>query len=183
MKLTDAARFEGRFRFLSGKRRDLPEDPHLTAWLKEISSSQPNEPRACRKIKAAEPGKVVRLPTATPTLVLNIPNERYTKNGLGLELKEAIVALHKLASCQAPISTWTGFVIPVGGNSPLMRFRRPGAAMMGHWSPTSFTQYRRQADRVRMSNDAGAMIPVFRDQAENAEVSARCLTEPAEGRT
>ncbi|WP_331086176.1 hypothetical protein [Phenylobacterium sp.] len=48
-----------------------------------------------------------------------------------------------------------------------------GAAMMGHRSPSSFVQYRRQADRIRLSDAAAARVARLREQAGNAA----CKTE------
>jgi integrase len=189
VKLTKAARGNGRFSFLSGKRFvpvDLPEDPALTAWLAEIPDMQPDEPRQGRKVDAASADSVIRLKTAPPTLVFNLENKRYTEDGLGLELKKAIVALQAAGKLPAAnfdlhgLRHTRGVEIALSGASDAQ-----GAAMMGHWSPTSFAQYRRQADRVRMSDDAGALVLAFRDQGVNThvsnQVSNKCLTEPTDG--
>lgn len=49
-----------------------------------------------------------------------------------------------------------------------------GAAMMGHGSPSSFVQYRRQADSIRLSDAAAARVVRLREQAENARCKTDC---------
>jgi len=45
-----------------------------------------------------------------------------------------------------------------------------GAAMMGHASPNSFAQYRRQADRILLSDSASEKVTRMRERRENAKV-------------
>ena len=177
--LTEGARRGGRFSFLSGKRKvlvDIPEDPILTVWLARVPNRQPDEPRRGRK---DPPRGVVRLQTRS--LVFNLSNERYTEDGLGLELGKLLAAMCKRGELDSDqydlhgLRHTRGVEIALSGCSDAQ-----GAAMMGHRSPSSFAQYRRQASKVRLSDDAGAKVIEFRaeglESAVSNPVSTKCQT-------
>jgi integrase len=46
-----------------------------------------------------------------------------------------------------------------------------GAALMGHHSPSSFATYRRQADRIRLADDAAEKIAQLRERLKNEAVN------------
>ena len=162
------ARQDGHFRFVSGKRRilvDAPEDPELTRWLDATPAMQPPSPWQAAQDRR---NGITRLPA--PTLVYNRSGDRYTEDGLGQELRKLINALQKAAAIPAEkydfhgLRHTRGVEIATAGCTDAQ-----GAAMLGHGSPSSFSTYRRQADRIRMSNDGQAKITALREQAENGK--------------
>lgn len=172
--LSDKARADGRFRFLSGKRRvpvDAPEDPELTRWLDEIPAAQPDDPRAGRKL----PANVTRLPPTT--LVFNLANERYSEDGLGLELGKLMAALHLANTIDSPAYDLHGLRHTRGVELALAGCTdAQGAALLGHASPSSFAQYRRQADRIRLADDGAAKVIQLRRQNAPAPVATESAT-------
>ena len=167
-----SARQDGTLSYLSGKRRVLvqvPEDPELTRWLDTTPATQP--PSAWQAAQDRRNG-VTRLPA--PTLVYNRSADRYTEDGLGLELRKLITKLQKDGEV-APgafdfhgLRHTRGVEIALAGCSDAQ-----GAAMLGHGSPSSFSIYRRQADRIRMGADGQAKITALREQARNEKRNER----------
>ncbi|RAK52612.1 tyrosine-type recombinase/integrase [Phenylobacterium deserti] len=179
------AREAGRVRFMSGKRRirvDVPEDPRLTAWLGRTPESPPDRPRRGRKARPGEP----RL--ATTTLVYNVAGRPYTEDGLALELRKLVARLHQNGAIDSGdydlhgLRHTRGVELALAGCSDA-----EGAAMMGHGSASSFAQYRRQADRIRLADAAEARLAARRgaapEQAANEKCNEACnqsATEPLE---
>lgn len=166
-----SARQHGRFQYVSGKRRvrvDVIEDTELGRWLARTPDAPPDEPRRGRKVKAEA------APIATTTLVYSVSGRPYTEDGLALELRKLVAKLHKEGPLESDrydlhgLRHTRGVELALAGCSDA-----EGAAMMGHGSPSSFVQYRRQADRIRLSDAAAARVVRLREQAENAG----CKTE------
>lgn len=160
-----SARQDGRFQYVSGKRRvrvDVIEDPELGRWLARTPDAPPAEPRQGRKVKSDA------APVATTTLVYNVSGRPYTEDGLALELRKLVAKLHEAGRLDSPrydlhgLRHTRGVELALAGCSDA-----EGAAMMGHGGPSSFMQYRRQADRVRLSDTASARVAKLREQAEN----------------
>jgi integrase len=161
--ISRSARKGGRFRFISGKRKvrvDVPEDPLLTGWLDGTPDEPPEIPRAGRKLSAGG-----RAPSPT-TLVYNIAGRPYTEDGLGQELAKLVRSLYAAGALDSDrydlhgLRHTCGVELALAGCSDA-----EGAAMMGHSSPHSFSQYRRQADRSRLSDTAAARLAALREQA------------------
>ncbi|HEY8572834.1 hypothetical protein [Phenylobacterium sp.] len=162
VRMPRSARQDGRFRFLSGKRRifvDIPEDAHLTRWLSLTPDSPPSTPRQGRKLPKAggefEPS----------TLVYNLSGRPYTEDGLGQELAKLIELLAAEGRIRGKgydlhgLRHTRGVELALSGCSDA-----EGAAMMGHGSPSSFVQYRRQADRSRLSDAADRRLAAERSK-------------------
>lgn len=169
--LPRSARQGGRFQFVSGKRRvrvDVMEDPELGRWLARTPDAPPVEPRRGRKVQADA------APVATTTLVYNVAGRPYTEDGLALELRKLVAKLHAAGQLDSErydlhgLRHTRGVELALAGCSDA-----EGAAMMGHGGPSSFMQYRRQADRVRLADTASARVAKLRERTENAE----CKTE------
>jgi len=173
VKLPRSARKDGRLMFLSGKRRvpvDIPEDPQLTSWLDQTPETQP-----LTRWQAAEDLRkgVTRLPATT--LVYNRSSERYTEDGVGQELAKLIGKLHREKRLQTADFDFHGLRHTRGVEAALAGCTdAQGAALLGHGSPNSFAQYRRQADRIRMSDDAHIKITNLREQDRNRKVQRDC---------
>ena len=162
-----AARQSGQFRYLSGKRKvpvDVPEDEKLTFWLAATPAAQPKKDW---KLKEERRTGVVQLPPRT--LVYSFRtykksgSSRYTGSGLQQELGNIVARLFKEGRIDSDrydshgLRHTRGVEIALAGATDAQ-----GAAMMGHSSPNSFAQYRRQADRLRMSRDGQALIDAMR---------------------
>ncbi len=165
------ARQDGRFRYMSGKRRvwvDVPEDPELARWLDATPDAPPERPRRGRKLKA---GQTAVTPT---TLVYSLTGRPYTEDGLALELRKLVSALHRSGALDSDrydlhgLRHTRGVELALAGCSDA-----EGAAMMGHGSASSFVQYRRQADRVRLANAAAARVSRLREEVADE----KCKTE------
>ncbi|MDR3510684.1 MAG: hypothetical protein P4L73_03560 [Caulobacteraceae bacterium] len=170
VKIAAAARQAGRIRFLSGKKRvlvDVAEDPELTAWLSATPAAQPETPRRGRK----SPANVTVLPPRT--LVYTLRNLRYSEDGLGLELGKIVSKLHEAGAIDSDRYDLHGLRHTRGVELALAGCTdAEGAAMMGHHNAASFVQYRRQADRIQLSdNAAGKVIELRRAAAESAAVN------------
>lgn len=159
------ARNNGRFQYMSGKRRvrvDVPEDPRLTRWLDSTPDTPAPSARRGRKIAAGA------APMPTTTLVYNVAGRPYTEDGLALELRKLVAKLHEAGRIDSDrydlhgLRHTRGVELALAGCSDA-----EGAAMMGHGSSSSFVQYRRQADRIRLSDAAAARLTAQREQAEN----------------
>jgi integrase len=169
----------GRVRFKSGKRKvpvDIREDPHLTSWLERIPAAQPQEPRRGRKVAGETP--------APMTLVFNLANRPYTEDGLGQELADVVVALHGAGKIDSDAYGLHGLRHTRGVELALAGCTdAQGAAMMGHASASSFAQYRRQADRIMMSDDGADKVIRLRERTPNGnvqnELQNSCKTDPA----
>lgn len=160
--LTIAARRNGRFAFLSGKRKvpvDMPEDAALTRWL-----------------------------DATPKngliIAYNLDGRAYTQDGFALELRKLVTRLYKAGRLDSADYGVHGLRHTFGVEAALSGVTdAEGAALMGHRSAHSFAQYRRQADRIRLSDNAAGKIRQLRERAQNADVQNElpnsCKTDPA----
>ena len=159
------ARQDGRFQYLSGKRKirvDVPEDPELSRWLARTPDMPPTDPRRGRKVRPDA------APVAPTTLVYNVAGRPYSEDGVGLEVGKLVAALHRAGRLDSDrydlhgLRHTRGVELAQAGCSDA-----EGAAMMGHASPSCFAQYRRQADRIRLSDAAAAQIASLREQAGN----------------
>jgi len=147
VRLTPAARRDGRIQFTSGKRKvrvDIPEDAQLTHWMEII----PPPPKTRE---------------ADGALVYGMRRAAYTEDGLSQELAKLVARLHSAGKIDAPnydlhgLRHTRGVELALAGCSDAQ-----GAAQMGHASASSFAQYRRQADRIRMADDAAALLTKHR---------------------
>ena len=99
----------------------------------------------------------------------------YTEDGLALELRKLVAKFHEAGRLDSNrydlhgLRHTRGVELALAGCSDA-----EGAAMMGHGGPSSFTQYRRQADRVRLSDAASARVVKLREQAGNEECNETC---------
>ena len=104
------------------------------------------------------------------TLVYNVAGRPYTEDGLALELRKLVARLHEAGALDSDrydlhgLRHTRGVELALAGCSDA-----EGAAMMGHGGASSFMQYRRQADRVRLSDAASARVAKLREQAGNEE--------------
>lgn len=161
-----AARQAGQFRYLSGKRKvpvDVPEDAKLTHWLDTTPAAQP---KTAWKLKEEKRTGVVSMPPRTLVYAQRYrkgSGGRYTGSGLQQELGNLVSRLHADGIIDSDrydshgLRHTRGVEIALAGATDAQ-----GAAMMGHGSPNSFAQYRRQADRMRMSRDGQALIDAMR---------------------
>jgi integrase len=156
VRLADDALQNGRLVIETGKRRvtvDLPVDPALTVWLERIPSVPAPHPLRTR------PAPAVR-PTA---LIFNMAGQPYSEDGLGQELVKFVEALHREGLVDSPrydlhgLRHTRGVELALAGCSDA-----EGAAMLGHRSASSFARYRRQAERVRLTDRAAARLEAFR---------------------
>jgi integrase len=164
VRLTQAARRDGRIAWLSGKRKvpvNMPEDPELTSWLQLLPSAQPPS-RWQRHIERSS--GVARMPPAT--LVYNTRNRAYTEDGLGQELAKIVEALHLAGELDSSAYDFHGLRHTFGVEAALAGCSdAQGQALMGHNSANSFATYRRQAGRLRMSDEGAALITALREKA------------------
>jgi integrase len=162
VRLPQAARQEGRISWLSGKRKvlvDMPEDPLLTDWLERTPAQQPLS--KWQKHVQRKTG-VVRL---TRTLVFNTRNRPYTEDGLGQELAQLVSSLHEAGRVDSACYDLHGLRHTFGVELALAGATdAQGAALMGHGSPNSFATYRRQASRLRLSDEGAALIQAMREK-------------------
>ena len=147
------ARSGGRFAYVSGKRQvrvDIPEDARLSHWLDRLPAAPPVSVRLAKAIRRGAAS------AAPATIVFNRMGKPYTEDGLGQELAKVIADLHAQRCIDGKrydlhgLRHTRGVELALAGCSDA-----EGAALMGHGSPVSFVQYRRQADKTRLS-DAGA---------------------------
>ena len=176
VKLPRTARHGGRIVFLSGKRKvpvDQIEDPELTRWLDATPATQPLTPWQMAEDRRRG---VTRLPATT--LVYNRAGARYTEDGLGQELAKLIANLAKNGALTSSAYDFHGLRHTRGVEAALAGCTdAQGAALLGHSSPSSFVQYRRQADRIRMAEDAQAKITALRIAAPEQVANAKCNEE------
>lgn len=159
VRITKAARKGGRFAFVSGKRRvavDMAEDPRLARILDNT-------------------------PAHGLILAYNLSGVAYTADGFALELRKIVRALHARSKSKDPqeaaqgldsdrydvhgLRHTFGVEIALAGCTDAQ-----GAVMLGHASPASFAAYRRQADRIRLADDATTKIAALRERSPNADL-------------
>ena len=167
-----------RIGWLTDKKRvtvDMKEDPRLTHWLDATPASQP--PSRWQAHMQRKTG-VVRLPPQT--LVYNISNEPYTEDGLGQELAKIVVALHAAGKIDSDVYDLHGLRHSFGVELALAGATdAQGAALMGHSSPSTFAIYRKQADKLVMSDVGSDLVTALLERAGGTgveqKVSADCL--------
>lgn len=153
VKLTKAARKGGRFVFTSGKRKvpvSMPEDPALSAVL----DGTPDHPDSL-------------------ILAYNLSGFAYTEDGFHQELVKLIkrLATAKVKPIDCDDYTAHGLRHTFGVEAALAGCTdAQGAALMGHGSPNSFATYRRQADRIRMSDTGAELVATLRERSGNGNV-------------
>lgn len=124
-----------------------------------MSGSPAQRPRRGRKLKVGDTA------TAPTTLVYSLSGRPYTEDGLALELRKLVAALHRAGRIDSErydlhgLRHTRGVQLALAGCSDA-----EGAAMMGHGSALSFVQYRRQADRVWLADFAAARVSRLREQ-------------------
>lgn len=159
-----------RIRWLSGKRKvlvDMPEDAELTRWLDATPASQPLSKWQAHRLRAS--GVVPMPPT---TIVFNTRNKRFTESGLGQALADLVERLFSQGLIDSAGYDLHGLRHTMGVEAAISGASdAQGAALMGHRSPSSFATYRRQADRIRMTDDAAEKIRLLRERARNAAVN------------
>jgi len=176
VKVARAARYAkpgsniaGRIAWRSGKRGvqvDMPEDAELTRWL---AATPVEQPRSKWQQHRARNGIVPLPPT---TLVYNTRNKRFTPSGLGQALDDLVTRLHEAGKIDAADYNLHGLRHSFGVEAALAGATdAQGAALMGHGSPHSFATYRRQADRIRLADDAAEKIATLREQSDNELVN------------
>lgn len=161
VKLSRAARSDGRFRFVSGKRKvpvDVAEDPELTAMLARTPDTQP-----LSAWQATRKAAVRRTVTESLTLVFNRQGRPYSEDGIALELRKLVERLAKAEAIDSAAYDFHGLRHARGVDLALSGVTdAEGAAMMGHSSAASFAQYRRQADRKRLADSGSQKVQARR---------------------
>lgn len=163
VKLGRGARRNGRLAWLSGKRRvpvNIQEDAALTAVL----DNTPNHPRST-------------------ILAYNLAGRAYSEDGLALELGKIITDLFTEGLIDSDDYTLHGLRHTFGVEAALAGCTdAEGASRMGHRSPHSFAKYRRQADRIRLSEHADVKLAQFRERTSNGALQNAlqniCKTTP-----
>jgi hypothetical protein len=113
-------------------------------------------------------------PAEPITLVFNSAGAPYTEDGLGQELRNLVSALHAAGKLDSDKYDLHGLRHSRGVDLALAGCTdAQGAATMGHGSPNSFSQYRRQADKIRLANDAAGKLKQHRERASNESVKHR----------
>lgn len=182
-KISRRARQGGRFQFMSGKRRvqvDVLEDPALTRILDRTPDAPKPSARRGRKLKAGV------IPAQPVTLVYNLAGRAYTPKGLADEVCKIVAKLHKAGEIDSDKYDVHGLRHTRGVEAALAGCTdAQGAALLGQADPRSFVQYRRQADRINMADDASAKIADLREHRANAvvknQVKNRCKTPKENG--
>ena len=163
-RLTQWPANTSRITWLTDKKRvvvNMKEDARLTRWLDATPASQP-----LSRWQAQEQRRtgVVRLPPAT--LVYNISNLPYTEDGLGQELAKIIVALHADKKIDRDVYDLHGLRHSFGVELALAGATdAQGAALMGHSSPSTFAIYRKQADKLVMSDVGSDLVSTLLEKA------------------
>lgn len=179
VRISRAARQGGRFHFLSGKRKvvvDAPEDQKLTAILDATPATQP-----LSHWQATRSAAVRRSLTEALTLVYNRQGRPYSEDGLALELRKLVTALYASGSIDSDRYDFHGLRHTRGVELALSGATdAEGAAMMGHASPASFAQYRRQASRVALADEGAKKLAERRKNAaaEKAPTGAPTKCQP-----
>lgn len=150
-------RVGGRFIFRSGKRKvlvDILEDPELTRWLDETPEAQPLS--SWQATRSAAKRRTLTTPT---TLVYNMMGRPYSADGVAQELAKLVSTLHRDGCIDSDRYDFHGLRHTRGVELALAGCTdAEGAAQLGHASPSSFAQYRRQADRIRMADNAAEKV-------------------------
>lgn len=156
-----------RITFRSGKRRvlvDIPIDPELKAWFARIPDRPDETPRQGRRLKKGATA-------VTPfNLVFTLEGRPYSEDGLGAALADLVSdpKLHNITGGLRydlhGLRHTRGVELALAGCTDA-----EGAAQLGHSSPNSFAQYRRQADRIRLADDAAAKIAQLRERRQKAD--------------
>lgn len=179
-KIPRAARAGGRFAFLSGKRRvpvNLREDPELTRWLAQTPETQPLSDWQATRTAAKR-----RTLTTPITLVYNRQGQPYSADGLAQELAKVVGELHKAGRIDHArydvhgLRHTRGVELALAGATDA-----EGAAQLGQVSPASFAQYRRQADRIRMADNASDKLTELRARQAGAAEANSPGTKSATG--
>lgn len=167
--LVNGARYGGQFAFLSGKKKipvNQPEDPMLTRWLNTTPDEQP-----ASAWQAGVRRRTGVIPIPPRTLVYNTRNKRYTESGLQQALDDVVAELFLEEIIDSDQYDLHGLRHTRGVEAAIAGCTdAQGAALLGHGSPSSFTQYRRQADRLRMSRDGQALILAMRERDAQGQV-------------
>lgn len=144
----------GRFAFLATKKHipvDQPEDPALAAVLDGTPGHEPGGPMI---------------------LAYNLEGLAYTPNGFAQELGKVVDDLFKRGEIDSDRYNVHGLRHTFGVEAALAGCTdAQGGALMGHASPNSFATYRRQADRIRLADDAATKIAQLRERTGNDQVS------------
>ncbi|MDO1560375.1 site-specific integrase [Brevundimonas sp. 2R-24] len=156
-RIPRTARQNGRFSFLSGKRKvpvDIAEDPRLSAILDATPATQPLSEWQRTRTAAKR-----RTETTAITLAFNMDGRPYTADGLSQELEKLIQALRKAEKIDGADYGFHGLRHTRGVELALAGCTdAEGAAQLGHRSPNSFARYRRMADRVRLGEAASEKV-------------------------
>lgn len=170
-KLSTAARQDGRIRYLTGKRKqpvDVEEDPLLAHWLSTIPAWQPATARQGRKVAAG------RASVQALRLVFNLSGQAYTPDGLHNALKDHLGRLFKAGRIATHAYDLHGMRHTRGVELALAECTDAEiAAQLGHRSAASAAIYRRQADRIRLSDNASAKIRELRNAPKTPRVKSR----------
>lgn len=182
VRIRSTARQAGRLVYRTAKKGVMVnqvEDPALTRWLAEIPAQHPHSKW---QRHAERKSGVVRLPA--PTLVYNTRGAPYTDDGLGQALAALVLELFEAGRIDSPDYDLHGLRHTLGVELALGEATDAEiAAILGHASPNSAQTYRRQADRLRLADNASAKIRALRERARNEAVKTACKPrENPEGR-
>ena len=173
VRIPKSARQGGRIAFRTLKKGvpvDQEEDELLTGWLDAIPDHQP---RSKWQRHMDRKKGVIQLPPST--LVFNTRGFAYTDDGLGHALAHLVHDLHEGGEIDSPdydlhgLRHTRGVELALGGATDAEI-----AAALAHKSPSSAAIYRRQADRIRLSDNATAKIRALRERDRNALVKTEC---------
>ena len=182
-RIPRTARADGRLAFLSGKRRvpvNVREDPELTRWLDGTPETQPLSDWQATRSAAKR-----RTLTTPITLVYNRQGQPYSADGLAQELARVVAELQEAGRIDHArydlhgLRHTRGVELALAGATDA-----EGAAQLGQVSPASFAQYRRQADRIRMADNASDKLGALRArQSAAAEANSPGTKSATEGAT
>lgn len=164
VKVTRAIRKAGKLAWLSGKRR-VPVNIEEDAALKIVLDGTSHHP-----------GSVI--------LAYNVAGGAYTEDGFGLEVGKITDELFAEGEIDTAEYNVHGLRHTFGVEAALAGCTdAEGAARMGHKSPSSFAQYRRQADRIRLAANADEKLKQFRERTSNEDLQNDlqniCKTAPS----
>lgn len=163
-RLRRSARKDGRLRFLSGKKKvavDQLEDPALARWLAATPTAQP-----LSRWQASRRAAVRRVLTEPLTIVYNLDGQPYTDSGLGQALNDLVNRLAAAGRIDHARYDFHGLRHTRGVEAALSGCTDSEiAAMLGHDSAASAARYRRQADRIRLSDNAAEKIAALRERS------------------
>lgn len=163
VKIARGARRGGRIAWLSGKRK-VPVNMEEDQALKAVLEATPDAGRSV-------------------TLVYNLEGFAYTESGFHQALSDLVARLYKAKAIDSADYTAHGLRHTYGVEGALAGWSDAvGMAMMGHSSPASFAVYRRQADRIRMSDDGSRQLQAMRERGANEPLQNQlqniCKTAP-----